>query len=331
MKNTTRIAIWTVALGFLFYPGTAQNRVQELFDRARMEKELEVMKGIIQTSLSFAGQEVPEFRDWGRPQVEALYLYGQGAVFSIQAPGLGRRLFLDLGELSGRLERIAMEALDPELLEIQLRLTEDHLRRTERILGRGRGSAQEIVQEWEYELAPIPPSPPAPPSPPPPPSPPSPPAGETPRFEPAPVPAPSPDTPERRRQLEERRRMLEERLEKRKAELKEQRERLLRLRQRLEEELVQVAAQHGDSLTQVRPEEFVNFVLASGPEAMALEFGVTAGTREKPEKSQKSKEMRLDGGASAGTRVLSVRKSDILAYKNGSLGLEQFKDRFLRY
>ena len=58
---------------------------KDLFDAKKSQEELEIMKGILNTTISFIGEKDTENRisAWGNPDIDAFYLADQGAVFVI--------------------------------------------------------------------------------------------------------------------------------------------------------------------------------------------------------------------------------------------------------
>src|SRR5687767_15001000 len=93
--------------GLAFMPwATSQSVRSDLYDLKKSQQELEIMRGILSTTLSFVAKELRsksattrsadmpgEYVHFGRvPNIESFYLYGQGAVFVIPASSL-RPLF----------------------------------------------------------------------------------------------------------------------------------------------------------------------------------------------------------------------------------------------
>src|SRR5262249_4114253 len=76
---------------------TAPSSQAQLFDLKKSEQELEIMKGILRTTLDFAAKELRGTNDdekrgkfdfGGFSNITAFYLYGQGAVFAIPTSSL---------------------------------------------------------------------------------------------------------------------------------------------------------------------------------------------------------------------------------------------------
>jgi hypothetical protein len=61
----------------------------EFFDGKKCQEELEIMKGILKTKISFVDQNKSqtEISLWRNPSINAFYLAGQGAVFVIPISG----------------------------------------------------------------------------------------------------------------------------------------------------------------------------------------------------------------------------------------------------
>jgi len=74
------------------------------------------------------------------------------------------------------------------------------------------------------------------------------------------------------------------------------------------ESLLDTLAKYGDSLSVVKPDEYINLVLQASP-AYSIQMSRT--------------------GAARGTEVISVRKSWITDYKAGKMTLEEFREKVL--
>src|SRR5438093_6855256 len=94
---------WTFVLlaGLVLLPsGKAQSTRAELFDLKKSQHELEIMRGILSTTLSFvikemrgqegSGQQYEELIHpyWKFSNIIAFYLPGQGAIFIVPASSL---------------------------------------------------------------------------------------------------------------------------------------------------------------------------------------------------------------------------------------------------
>ncbi len=248
------------------------------------------MKGILRTTLDFAGKEYssgetgvtrgrfnmgPAFLNSG--SLTAFYLAGQGAVFTIPASTI-RGSFLRHGEHM----KIAIgpEELDlGEFNDAMADLQDEMKDLSEELSSLGKEmSADQVV-------SPLPPPPPQPPSP-----------GQ------APPPAPNKikeknakklngkevDLQKKLADLQDRAKQRQEEFEARKAKFRANLEQIRGL-------LIEVLANHGDSLTTVKPHEFINLVIVD--EGGGWLANDAEGKRE----------------------IISVQKSIIADYKAGRL------------
>jgi hypothetical protein len=85
--------------------------------------------------------------------------------------------------------------------------------------------------------------------------------------------------------------------------------------------LIEAIANHGDSLTHVKPEEYINLVLTSGRGGGAMLIGELYGDTVE----------YASAGSRTGREIISVQKSYITDYKAGRLTLEGFKQKVLQY
>ena len=81
----------TLWIGLILFVGI--NKAQgNLFDTKKTREEVEIMKGILQSTLKIAfrgaqsGGEETHFWEGPSPHISGCYLYGQGAVFTLSAP-----------------------------------------------------------------------------------------------------------------------------------------------------------------------------------------------------------------------------------------------------
>ena len=262
-------------------------------DKVQAEKELEIMKSVISTSLSLAkkglraedsseGRRVRYERyatDFIEDGIEGYYLYGQGVVFTVPYPCLSGRFPGDWeNEIHVRLDEIMEgDLIDREFLEQEVELLRNEVE----------------LQRQELGLSHSVPPPPPPPV--------------------APY-AQEPGDAARKEAIAEVEKNLENKVSKIKVRLREvkeqtaeQKEKTAKERQAIKQELISVVAVHGDSLTQVKENEFINLILWDQCEPFVW---------------NNSKDERI---------VLSVRKSDISAYRSGQMTLEQLKSRFIEY
>jgi hypothetical protein len=355
--------LWTlllmISMGLLSW-GAAQGTRADLFDVKKSQQELEVMKGILTTTLNFVLKELrsssarkPErdelevYKDftvhgpWGGSRVSAFYLYGQGATFVIPVSALRypkAKPGKDLGEIDTDLLRLdanleAMRELElPEQLGKQAEL-EKQIELLDVQLAQLDVQEQELSKQAEMTFAlldgvvggvpggivggvpggvvgGIPggvrrparaPSRPAklaaqaPPQPP---------------QAPQPAPAPQPQREEDiRKKVEDLQRSLVKRREEEEAKRKQLLERLAQIKVYL----IEALANHGDSLTHVKPNEYINVILTA-------EEGDTRFFK------------LADSDSEASTReIMSVQKSVITDYKAGRLTLDAFKQKVLQY
>ncbi len=269
-------------------------------DPVQAEKELEVMKSVISTSLSLTKKslrkvETSESRrgrlerytlDFDEESIEGYYLYGQGVVFTIPYPCLSGRFPGDWeDDIDVRLEEVMEGALaDRELVEQEVEILMNEVE----------------MQRQELGLSHAVPPPPAPPAAPMPPA--------------APEPDPKPGSVASKEEIVDAEKNLEKKVSRIKVRLREvkeqteeQKAKTAREREAIKQELIDVVAVHGGSLTQVKENEFINLILTD---------------QCRPFVWNDSKDERT---------VLSVKKADISAYRSGQVTLEQLKSRFIEY
>jgi hypothetical protein len=323
-------------LGLAFMPwATSQSVRTDLYDLKKSQQELEIMRGILSTTLSFVAKELRsksattkppadmpgEYFHIGRvSNIESFYLYGQGAVFIIPASSL-RPLFATTTHrgpmalwspdhpdvLSGRAAE-GLYAAHAELEATQLALAEitretelevANLNRnieegirggvvggvTGGVVGGVVGGVPGGVRQAPPRRAQL----------------------AQPPQAPTPQPARSPGTPEDMRQ---RLAEAQEKVKKRREETEEKRLKFLEQLDQVKSFLIETLANHGDSLTQVKPGEYITLVITSdGGDGI---FREAAGARTYRD-------------------VLSVQKSAVTDYKTGKLTLDAFKQRVLQY
>lgn len=338
MKKQYAASLLLAGLAFLPW-ATSQGRT-DLYDLKKSQQELEIMRGILSTTLSFVAKELRsrststttrsadmpgEYFHLARvSNIESFYLYGQGAVFIIPASSL-RPLF------ATTTNRGPMALLSPEHPDLLSGRAAENLRAAYADLAANEQALAEVSRE-AAELA----------------------AraaidwpggviggvpggvpggvvggvaggvvggvpggvrqapqrraqGAQPPQAPTPQPARSADTPEDvRRRLAE----AQDRVKKRREETEEKRLKFLEQLDQVKGFLIETLANHGDSLTQVKAGEYITLVITSdGGEGI---FRETAGARTYRD-------------------VLSVQKSAVTDYKAGKLTLDAFKQRVLQY
>lgn len=287
MKRNVMVMASILALGTVS-PNLAQGP-----DLKKMKQELEIMKGILQTTMSFVARDIRQReagskdpapyggRLLGSPDIDAFYLQGQGAVFVISTSGLRSRIFItDQSPIAGRIGLQAEEAYR-QALEAQ----QDALRAVE-------------AAQAEFARGVLPPPPPEPPKPP--------------QAAPAPTPKPAGQQAQAQKQEEMRRKLQEaqEKVKQRQEELKAREKKYQEYLEEISAYLVEALANHGDSITALRPGEYINLVL-TGNDTFDSE--------------------RLSAGSEGACRLILVQKSVVADYKAGRLTLEAFRQKVLRY
>ncbi len=284
------------------------------FDLKKCRQELEIMKGILKTTLGFASKELVSVKRETRPgkvdvflrgiefsNIGAFYLAGQGAVFTIPASGLRDRFgkmpaafafadgnfkfdfdFSDQSELLNTL-RAQIDSLNEQLHNGFFGL-------------RGPDVVAALA---------VPPAPPAPSA-----------AGPGPVPSPPQAPNPNNDKESKERMAakeKELRLKLSELQEKVKKRGEEEEARAEKFREGLEQLkvfLVEALANHGDSLTVVKPNEYLNLIITE-------DNGRWLGLGDDGERVQRE--------------ILSVQKSVVTDYKAGKLTMDAFKQKVMDY
>jgi hypothetical protein len=256
----------------------AQGAKTDLFDVNKLQQELEIMKGILGTTLNFVTRDhgrgsnvTPEARAvyalggtsrsfFGYSRITAFYLYGQGAVFVVPSSGL--RLSQSGGGLAmgsaGYEHALGAYYLDAAALADTVRVYSSAV------------AAQAAAQ--------------------------------TPVPKAAVAPVPAQVNQEELRKAQEKVRKSQEDLEARRAKVAE-------ALAQVKGYLIEALANHGDSMTTVKPGEYLTVVLVTEDFDMGL----------------------LDSGARARQEIISVQKSWITDYKAGRITLDAFKQKALQY
>jgi hypothetical protein len=285
---------------------------KDFFDGKKSQAELEIMKGILNTTISYVtqGQQTDVWR-FNTSGISAYYLYGQGVVFEIPTSGLrrsGSGFFV--GEVFTPEMSEALQQLRNNSKDLESAVTE--LAWANKALGKGvaTGTGKTGSNKGTAPAPPSAPTPPAPPSAPAPPAAPTPPAAPAPQ--PAPVVAPNPPAPASpfRVDREELRKKIDEyqaMLKKSREDADVDREKFLKSLNEIKGYLIEALANYGDSLTTVKPNEYINLILST--DNFDTDFG-----RRKPQHD-----------------VISAQKSWITDYKAGRLSLEGFKQKVLQY
>ena len=273
-------------------------------DSRQAEKELAIMKSVISTTLALLRKDFQEkyetdvevagvFRrhveylhEIELSSIEGKYLFGQGVIFTIPYPCLGEDFPLEVAELEHRLqEMVEDQMVDAEyLVEEAEYLAEE----AERALRDADLARRDETYIQSYPRAPEPPD-----------------APETPDSPEIPdVPELSPEAKAR---LERTVKDINVKLTVLKEESEEQKKLIAEERDAIKEELIEVIAAHGDSLSQLKEDQFINLVLKD----QCGHFGWREDNSEQT--------------------VLSVRKSDVSAYRSGQITMDQLRERFVEY
>ncbi len=300
MKKYIAVAVF---LSFLSTLSWAQGTRPELFDVRKSQQELEIMKGILSTTLSFMAQNMqtanaPEnirtggyarnLSGYRHTNISGFYLAGQGAVFVIPSSGwrLGAygealsNFYIDQGRLS---DEVAAMARD---IEVQARAQE---RIARGIQGGVSGMAGTGVA--------APPKPDKPPTPPPPPDP----ASQ----------AKQEDIRKRQQELSKQLAAVQEKTLKTRQDAEARRAKMLEALEQVRGFLIEALANHGDSITTVKPSEYINIVIMTDN---------LPGT-----------ELLGDDSIRNRQEIISVQKSWITDYKAGRMTLDAFKQKALQY
>ncbi len=317
MRRFFAVLILILNIGLLW--SLAQGTRTDLFDQRKVDQEIEIMKGILGTTLDFAVRDMQSSNatsanEMGRLEhtlgwnnISGFYLYGQGATFIIPTSELAipwRRpgriaMAMDLSHLDASVyseamasAQEAMEQAQAELVEVQEEFR-DQMEET--------AEAEREVQAAADTVAAASPAPtPAPAVAPVAPARPARPAA---RVQPAQP--PKPDQEALRKKLAQ----AQEKVKKRQEALEQRRQKFQEALAQLKVHLVEALASHGDSLTFVKPNEYINLVLSTDiGEAMVL-----------------------GGGGGSQRDIVSVQKSVVSDYKAGRLTLEAFKQKVLQY
>jgi hypothetical protein len=322
------LSLLSIILGVaLLAWGTAQNAQTNLFDLKKSQQELEIMKGILGTTLSFVAREIQNRSTGasaqgdvligsriGLPDVSAFYLYGQGAAFIVPLSNLrfamfkGNRYALarpydDLNGLTAAYEsqqalqsmltaqpgmNLASDELVAHSHELE-ELAREQAEVTAALAGEKASTGVGIAQ------APVPKTPKAPM------------AAATPAT--SPVPTKAATTQERREEMKKKLFEAQEKVKQRQQEFEAQQKKFMESLGEVKVYLIEALATHGDSLTHVKPNEYINLILTV--DGFASYYG-TSGTRMQRE-------------------IISVQKSTIADFKASKITMDQFKQRVLQY
>ncbi|MGD0099457.1 MAG: hypothetical protein ABSC60_03825 [Acidobacteriota bacterium] len=263
---------------------------KESFDIKKSREEFEIMQEILNTTLTFIAQNSPkEFPSLRFTNLSSFYLTGQGAVFVIPTSGfraysLGSSPFARM-ELYEQMSALSKEigANSGEVAREASRLALE----AQAVAGGVSGGVGSGVGDGtgggigkSQSVAPAPPEPPAP---------------STKSQKPA-------GSEMERERLKKAVEKAQAYTKKAKEEGDANRQKFLQSLTEVKGHLIEALATYGDSLSMVKPDEYVNLVLLTD----------TSDQRTQSE-------------------VISVRKSWITDYKAGKLNLESFKQKVIQY
>lgn len=260
-----RPALTVLILIFLGISSWAQE-TKAPFDVKKSREELEIMKGILSTTLTFVARSSHDSSArWRFPNIDAFYLASQGAVFVIPTSTI--RILINSPQSSN--EYFSSE------------MAEEISRYSQAIAQEAMGAAAEGLRQSGFADSMVP------------------------------QPAQPPGTQQQNRERvevdrEELRKRVEEfqaRAKKSREEAEARRQKLLEVLSQIRIHLVEALANYGDSITTVKPDEFINLVL------------VTDDLENRGKRSD----------------IISAQKSWITDYKSGKLSLEGFKQKALQY
>jgi hypothetical protein len=334
MKKKFWALLLVISVGLLSF-GSAQTNQSTLFDAKKSQQELQIMKGILSTTLGFVASELRNREAgsskadgnhlervyegaWGGHGIGAYYLYGQGATFVIPISslrlsfsrsmrGVARLEDLDhmdfdvepvaaaggFAEAEAALEAasLAMEEEREDMSDLAAQVAEQAAAVAQYHVQAAAGTAERAVPGTGQVVTP--PPPPAPPAP------------------PAVAKAPKPPKPPANAE-EVRKRLFEaqEKVKQRREEMEARRQKLLQSLSEVKVFLIEALANHGDSLTTVKPNEYINIIFTT----------------------DEGFPMYSEGSSSRSVRqVVTVQKSWITDYKAGRLTMEAFRQKALQY
>jgi len=281
-----RIVMIAVVLGLavgLFQLRTSAQQPNDEQQRAR--QEVAVMKSILQTTLDFASQSMDKKqggdrhpRPFGFSQITGLYLRGQGAVFTIPISGVGA-----FGD-----HNFDFNFVMPEVPEIETGEAGQISVTVPTPVIAGDASDEEMarveaeLQKAQKDL-------------------------EKEQTKAAEAKVKAKENLQRRMELLKQ---TQENMKRRQQDLEKRRADLTQRIDRLKVYLRDALANHADSLSIVKPQEYVTFVITTdGPRGW---FGD-------------------NGGDDPAQQVMSVKKSDVVEFKSGRITREQFAQRILEY
>lgn len=321
MKKTLSSLTIIFCLGALAW---AQGTKTELFDVKKSQQELEIMKGILATTISFVAQnlQAPTTKEAAPPSgqatastssrvvttpfgslsasfrlssssINAFYLYGQGAVFVVPASNLRFGNYGSAYEVT-RSEDASLQVVEARAL---LQAREKALAKASQGVGSGvgqgtgSGSGQGVIGGV---VGGAPPPQPV----------------QPPKVQAAPL---TPIAPAQKalsqEEIQKKLEQLQEQAKKSREDQEQQRARLTEALGKIKTFLIEALANYGDSLTTIKPNEYVTLVI------MTDDGGALFGSDR----------------ASSHCELISAQKSWITDYKAGKLSLDAFKQKVLQY
>jgi hypothetical protein len=279
MKKYLAILLVVTCLGaFSWAQGT-----RDLFDVKKSQEELEIMKGILGTTLSFVTQNLMRKADpsataktaveynvgsYRFSNITAYYLVGQGAIFQIPSSSIS--------SFSNFFVQDSLRTVERALADAQAQLARESYNLAAASAGVSGGVAGGVS------------------------------GGQAVKPD-KPAAATAPQNPEElRKKLADQM----ERTRKSREDTAVNREKFVKALGEIKVYLIEALANYGDSLTTVKPNEYVNIVISSSGDF--LEGAYYGG-----------KELRRD--------IISVQRSAITDYKAGRLSIDAFKQKVLQY
>ena len=240
MKITLMVTTMTVAL-------SAQTGTKS-FDPAGLRQELEIMEGILHTTLNYALEESDSGSRVFSRRTESFYLYGQGAVFVVNLPF---RTSLDIVRGVARQKReIARQKKELSRLKNSLQGTQGQNAEILRALEEALRAAEAATRVQADTGFPVPPPPPAPASPPAPSS--------------AAVEAATQQVPDPLEQPEEQLHSLQNYLQDQQRQMAERNAEIEKKMVDVEKVLLEALSRHGGSFRSLSEGEFVTLILKQG-------------------------------------------------------------------
>jgi hypothetical protein len=337
MKRSHWFVLLMVCLISLPLAGTESAQVQP-FDVKKCRQELEIMRGILRTTLGFASKELAASTkssdaDWNKgfsvfmrsgefSNIGAFYLAGQGAVFTIPTSGLREALRVrknlnlrNAFNLSPAGQPEGQPGIQPGVQpEIQPGVQWGTFEFDFDDLGGQLADQAEDLAELAVQGVLAPPEPPEPPEPPVPavaasPPAPAPAAQAAPR---APAAVPGSESPSGKQERAHKELFdLQEKAKRRAEEDEASRARFRERLGQLKVFLIEALANHGDSMTVVKANEYLNLVITDD--------GRSFWVGDDPTSQRTQRE------------IISVQKSVISDYKAGRLSLDGFKQKVMNY